>query len=160
MKIIRNLTAVALLMCCVLSMTACGFYELFVDENDTSSGVYVAIYNKDSTDEELSAISDVSFMKSDLINEIKEYDLSFEVTERMKTPPIIAKLETSTWVPTRWRAIRLSSCLKRMGIIRCFTMSVPIMRNWMFSASSAMRTTEAAAYGHILIRHGNMRMLP
>lgn len=80
MKLIRNLTAAALLMCCVLDMTACGFYDLFVDENDTSSGVYVAIYNKDSADEELSAISDVSFMKGDLRNEIKEYDLSFEVT--------------------------------------------------------------------------------
>lgn len=81
MKLIGKLTAAVLVLCCAFAMTACGsFYELFVDENDTSSGVYAVVYDKDSTDEVLSEISEVSFMKSDLRNELKAYDLSFEVT--------------------------------------------------------------------------------
>lgn len=68
---------------CALALCACSsdsFFSLFVDEDDTSSGVYYVIYNADSTDEELASIGDLSFMKSDLVDEIAEYDLSMEVT--------------------------------------------------------------------------------
>lgn len=81
MKKFRSLIALLLILGCLFSLTACdSFYQLFIDEDDTSSGVYVAIYNKKSSDEVISGISDVSFMKGDLRSKIKEYDLSFEVT--------------------------------------------------------------------------------
>lgn len=80
-KFLRNLIIAILVLCAAFSLTACNsFYELFVDENDTSSGVYTAIYDKNSTDEEIAGIPDIPFMKGDLRSKIKEYDLSFEAT--------------------------------------------------------------------------------
>lgn len=81
MKYFRNLIAAILVLACVLGLTGCdSFYELFVDEDDTSSGVYIAVYDKNATDEELAGIPDTPFMKGDLRSKIKEYDLSFETT--------------------------------------------------------------------------------
>lgn len=80
-KFIRNLLALILAVNCAFCMTACdSFYELFVDENDTSSGVYTAIYDKNLTDEEIAGIPEIPFMKGDLRNELKKYDLSLEAT--------------------------------------------------------------------------------
>lgn len=80
-KFLRILIIAILVLCATFSLTACNsFYELFVDENDTSSGVYTAIYDKNSTDEEIAGIPDIPFMKGDLRSKIKEYDLSFEAT--------------------------------------------------------------------------------
>lgn len=81
MRYIRKLIASMLVLSCVFGLTGCdSFYELFVDEDDTSSGVYIAVSDKNSTDEEIAGIPDVPFMKGDLRNKIKEYDLSFETT--------------------------------------------------------------------------------
>lgn len=81
MKSIRRFLVAAILLCCISSLTACdSFYQLFIDENDTSSGVYTAIYDKDSSDEDISAIPETPFLKGDLREAIKTYDLSFEVT--------------------------------------------------------------------------------
>lgn len=81
MKYFRKLAAAILVPACVLGLTGCdSFFELFVDEEDTSSGVYIAVYDKSSTDEELAGIPDTPFMKGDLRSKIKEYDLSFEAT--------------------------------------------------------------------------------
>ena len=81
MKYIRNLVAAILVLGCVFGLTGCdSFYELFVDEDDTSSGVYIAVYDKSLADEEIAGIPDVPFMKGDLRSKIGEYDLSFEVT--------------------------------------------------------------------------------
>ena len=86
--IIKKISLAALAFACVLSLCACSsdsFFSLFVDEDDTSSGVYYVIYNAGSTDEELASVGDLSFMKSDLVDEIAEYDLSMEVTVAFDT---------------------------------------------------------------------------
>lgn len=81
MRLIRKLAVVALVLSCSLGLTACdSFYQLFVEEDDNSSGVYCAIYSKDSSDEDIAAIPDVPLTKSDLRDGIKTYDLSYEVT--------------------------------------------------------------------------------
>lgn len=81
MKFIRKLTAAAMILCCIFSLTACkSFYQMFVDEEDTSDGVYFTVYNKDSSEKALSEIPELSFMRGDLRDEIKAHDLSFEVT--------------------------------------------------------------------------------
>ena len=81
MKKIKKWISLCVACCCAFFLSGCdSFYELFIDEDDTSSGVYYVIYNADSTDEEIASISDVSFMKSDLLDEISTYDLSFEIT--------------------------------------------------------------------------------
>ena len=88
MKVIKKIIAAVLAAVCAFSLCACSatsFYELFIDEDDTSYGVYYAIYNADSTEEELDAIGDLSFMKSDLVDELAEYDLSMEVTVAFDT---------------------------------------------------------------------------
>lgn len=88
MKVIRKIIAAVPAAVCALSLCACSadsFYELFIDEDDTSYGVYYAIYNADSTEEELDAIGDLSFMKSDLVDELAEYDLSMEITVAFDT---------------------------------------------------------------------------
>ena len=82
-KITKKISSALLAVICAFSLCACSadsFYELFIDEDDTSYGVYYAIYNADSTEEELDAIGDLSFMKSDLVDELAEYDLSMEIT--------------------------------------------------------------------------------
>ena len=83
LKVVKKITAAAAAAACALSLCACsaeGFYELFIDEEDTSTGVYYVIYNSDSTDEEIASIGEFPFMKADLYDEIKEYDLSLEIT--------------------------------------------------------------------------------
>lgn len=80
-KFIRNLIAVILALCSAFCLAGCdSFYALFVDESDTSSGVYTAIYDKNSSDEEIAGIPDVPFLRGDLRSELKTYDLSFEAT--------------------------------------------------------------------------------
>ena len=83
LKVVKKITAAAAAAACALSLCACsaeGFYELFIDEEDTSAGVYYVIYDSESTDEEIASIGELPFMKADLYDEIKEYDLSLEIT--------------------------------------------------------------------------------
>ena len=82
-RIAKKIIAAALTAVLALSLCACSadsFYELFIDEEDTSTGVYYVIYDSDSTDEEIASIGEFPFMKADLYDEIKEYDLSLEIT--------------------------------------------------------------------------------
>ena len=82
-KFIRTAAAAAAVICCMAVLCGCSaesFFSLFVEEDNASSGVYYVIYNSDSTDDEIASIGDLSFMKSDLIDEIKTYDLSLEIT--------------------------------------------------------------------------------
>ena len=81
--LVRRIFLSAMTVICAFAMCACSadsFFALFVEEDNASSGVYYVIYNADSTDDELAAISDLSFMKSDLIDELAGYDLSMEIT--------------------------------------------------------------------------------
>ena len=73
------LCILCLLLIC--NLTACeSFYQLFVDEEHTSAGVYFVIYNADSSEEEIASIPELPFMKGDLTDLITTYDLSFEIT--------------------------------------------------------------------------------
>ena len=82
----RTAVIVALAACLALALTGCeSFYELFVDESDTSSGVYYVIYDEDSTAEEIAAIGDLSFIKGDLRDELATYGLSMEITVAFDT---------------------------------------------------------------------------
>ncbi len=81
MKCIRRMTPVLAALCSALCMTGCdSFYQMFIDEEDASEGVYFVVYNENSSEEDLASIPEASFMKSDLRDKIKEYGLSFEVT--------------------------------------------------------------------------------
>lgn len=79
-KYMKKAACAAIVMSMMLVLTACdSFYELFT-EGSESSGVYYAIYDSDSTEEELADIPEVHLMAGDLRNEIRTYDLSYEVT--------------------------------------------------------------------------------
>ena len=83
MKTIKKLTAVvALILVCVFALSACSsFYDMFIEEGGGEDGVYYVIYDNTNTDEEIKALSDVKLMAAgDLLDGIKTYGLSYEVT--------------------------------------------------------------------------------
>ena len=64
-------------------MLLCGcesFYKLFEDDSNAQSGIYSVVYSANSSDEDIAAIPDVPLLAGDLRNQMKTYDLTYEVT--------------------------------------------------------------------------------
>lgn len=75
----RILLGICLLVC-MMTLTACdAFYQLFSDES-TDMGIYTAIYDSENSDEEIASIPNLSLLVADLRNDLKTYDLTFEVS--------------------------------------------------------------------------------
>lgn len=87
MRSVKKIIPTAILLSVyVFTMSACdSFYELFKEEGSGDNGVYCAIYDDTSTDEEIAAIPNIHLMAGDLRNDIKTYGLSYEVTVTFDT---------------------------------------------------------------------------